>query len=75
MSCNGRRTILLSVDPGMKAKSVSHGKRKKVEFKYTDRQILVNVAPVSGEIKINLEKVPGKLYFRIVHKLIRDMDT
>lgn len=53
-------TIIISVDPGMKAKSVSQGKQKNVEFHNSDRQILVNVAPVSGEININLDNVPSK---------------
>ena len=59
-------TIILPVDPGMKAVSVSQGATQALRIHNNDRKILMNVAPVSGEININLDKVPSKEYFRNV---------
>jgi hypothetical protein len=50
-------TIIIPVDPGMKAVSVSQRANQVVRFHNNDRKILVNVAPVSGEIIISLDKV------------------
>jgi len=53
-------TIIIPVDPGAKATSVFQGRRQIVPFHKNDREVFVNVAPVSGEIHINLDAISSK---------------